>query len=105
MWLASKLRLLLEWMTLPLLLTAMQLPQVCIPTGQRLWGRPHNINSPPAAMASLLVTALYLLQLRMCQQGLEGVARLAFPVTVAELLPLRKQSRSIEQNPRGEGPT
>ncbi len=27
-WLASKLRLLLEWLTLPLLLTAMQLPQV-----------------------------------------------------------------------------
>ena len=28
MWLAAKLRLLLEWLTLPLLLTAMQLPQV-----------------------------------------------------------------------------
>ncbi len=35
MWLASKLRLLLEWMTLPLLLTALQLPQVCSPNGQR----------------------------------------------------------------------
>ena len=30
LWLASKLRLFLEWLTLPLLLTAMQLPQVTI---------------------------------------------------------------------------
>ena len=35
MWLASKLRLLLEWTTLPLLLTALQLPQVRSPNGQR----------------------------------------------------------------------
>ena len=47
-WLAPKLRLLLEWMALPLLLTALQLPQVCSPTRQRAEEQLGNIVHPRA---------------------------------------------------------